>query len=118
MSDKTLIYACSGCSNVGQLANAIALDLHREGLAEMGCIAGVGGDVPLQLKMINSGRPIIAIDGCPMDCVRNCLERHGVTPSHHMMLSELGIQKNKTAPFDEHEKDALVAHLKKELQKP
>lgn len=40
-----LVYACSGCSNVAQLANDLALRLDRARLAEMSCIAGVGGDV-------------------------------------------------------------------------
>jgi uncharacterized metal-binding protein len=115
ISEKALIYACSGCSNVGQLANAIAIDLHREGLGEMGCIAGVGGDIPSHIKLVSSGRPILSIDGCPMECVRRCLARHGITPQHHITLSDLGIQKNKTAPFSENEKTSLVNHLKKEL---
>ena len=41
-----LVYSCSGCSNLAQLANDLALRLDRDGLAEMSCIAGVGGDVP------------------------------------------------------------------------
>lgn len=46
MNDDSLplVYACSGCSNVAQLANTIAVRLDRAGLAEMSCIAGVGGD--------------------------------------------------------------------------
>jgi len=116
-ADKALIYACSGCSNVGQLANAIALDLHRDGYGEMGCIAGLGGDIPSHIKLANSGRPILSIDGCPMECVRRCLDRHGVKSAHHITLSDLGIQKNKTAPFDETEKTALVNHLKQTLAK-
>ncbi|HAQ85985.1 MAG TPA: zinc-binding protein, partial [Pseudomonas sp.] len=40
-----LVYACSGCSNVAQLANTLAVRLDRAGLAEMSCIAGVGGRV-------------------------------------------------------------------------
>ncbi len=39
-----LVYACSGCSNVAQLANDLALRLDRARLAEMSCIAGVGDD--------------------------------------------------------------------------
>jgi len=35
-------------------------------MAEMSCIAGVGGDVPQLLKLAHSGRPIIALDGCPL----------------------------------------------------
>ena len=43
LADKPLVYSCSGCSNVAQLANDIAVWMSREGVAEMSCIAGVGG---------------------------------------------------------------------------
>ncbi|MFC3282033.1 putative zinc-binding protein [Litchfieldella rifensis] len=36
-----LIYSCSGCSDVAQLANEVALRLDHAGVAEMSCIAGV-----------------------------------------------------------------------------
>ncbi len=41
--NKPLVYACSGCSNVAQLANDLALILNRKNLAEMSSIAGIGG---------------------------------------------------------------------------
>ena len=34
-----LIYSCSGCSNIAQLANSVAIELDREIKAEMSCIA-------------------------------------------------------------------------------
>ncbi|KAB2842761.1 MAG: zinc-binding protein, partial [Burkholderiales bacterium] len=52
-----LIYSCSGCSSAAQLTNALALQLTREGLGEMSCIAGVGGGVPALLRLARAGRP-------------------------------------------------------------
>lgn len=43
---RPLVYSCSGCSSAAQLANHVALQLDRRGVAEMSCIAGVGGDGP------------------------------------------------------------------------
>jgi uncharacterized metal-binding protein len=40
-----LIFACSGCSNVGQLANDVAVKLSREGHGKMSCLAGVGAHI-------------------------------------------------------------------------
>lgn len=40
--DKSLIYSRSGCSNVPQLANDLAVILDREGSAKISCIAWVG----------------------------------------------------------------------------
>lgn len=92
-TQKPLVYACSGCSNVAQLANDMAVVMDREGYAQMSCIAGVGGDVKGLVKVARSGRPILAIDGCPIACVKQTLARHGVKPTWHMELSELGIKK-------------------------
>ncbi|UUA75032.1 putative zinc-binding protein [Cellvibrio sp. QJXJ] len=88
-----LVYSCSGCSNVAQLANDLAVTLDREGHAQMSCIAGVGGNVKNLVKTAKSDRPILAIDGCKVACVKKVLERHRIVPQWHMELTELGIKK-------------------------
>lgn len=88
-----LVYSCSGCSNVAQLANDVAVALDREGYAQMSCIVGVGGDVKGLVKVAQSGRPILAIDGCKIACVYKTLEKHNVTPQWHLELTSLGIKK-------------------------
>ncbi|CAD5110583.1 putative zinc-binding protein [Zestomonas carbonaria] len=88
-----LVYACSGCSNVAQLANTLAVRLDRAGLAEMSCIAGVGGHVPALVSKARSGKPILAIDGCRLQCVQGCLDQHGVTADVHLVLGEYGLKK-------------------------
>ena len=101
MSDPKLplVYSCSGCSNVAQLANTIAVRLDRAGLAEMSCIAGVGGRVSSLVNTANSGRPILAIDGCRLQCVRGCLDQHDVQASVHLVLSEQGLKKRYGEDF-------------------
>lgn len=88
-----LVYSCSGCSSVAQLANALAVRLDREGEAQMSCIAGVGADLPAFVRQASAGRPILALDGCPLACVRNCLKRHGVEPDRYVQLQEYGVKK-------------------------
>jgi uncharacterized metal-binding protein len=90
-----LVYSCSGCSPAAQTANLIAIKLDREDLAEMSCIAGVGGDVKPLVKTAKSGREIIAIDGCPLACTKNCLARHEVKPTYHFDLSHFNVIKKK-----------------------
>jgi len=92
-TEKPLVYACSGRSNVAQLANDVAVVMDREGHADMSCIAGVGGDVKSLVKVAKSGRDICAIDGCPLACVKHTLARHGVTPKWHIELTRWGIKK-------------------------
>jgi uncharacterized metal-binding protein len=112
MADKTLplVYSCSGCSSAAQLANAVALKLDRDGSAEMSCIAGVGGGVAPLVKLAQSGRTVIAIDGCPLACARECLAKQGVTPDHHLLLNELGVRKKMHADFDPADVGYLAAY--------
>ena len=77
------------------MANDLALRLDREGLAEMSCIAGVGGGVTTLVRLAQSGRPILALDGCRLVCVQACLRRVDVTADHTLLLSELGVIKHK-----------------------
>ncbi|HET9903295.1 MAG TPA: putative zinc-binding protein [Xanthobacteraceae bacterium] len=95
-----LVYSCSGCSSVAQLANHLAIRLDHEGYAEMSCIAGVGGDVGPLVRIAKSGRPIIAIDGCALACVLHTLARHGVVPAAHRLLASDGIRKRYHQTFD------------------
>ena len=98
-TSKPLIYSCSGCSNVAQLANDIAVTLDREGNYEMSCIAGLGGDVKPLVKKAKSASNIIAIDGCKLACARHTLARHNIIATKHIDLSELGFKKRKHTNF-------------------
>lgn len=111
-----LVYSCSGCSSAAQLANNVALQLDRRGVAEMSCIAGVGGDVPSLLKIAHAGRPIVALDGCPLVCVKSCLARHGIASDRHYQLNQLGVKKRYHADFDPIEAEAVVAHVMADLK--
>lgn len=107
-----LVYSCSGCSNVAQLANTLALRLDRAGLAEMSCIAGVGGDVPALVRKAASGRRILALDGCQLHCVKNCLARHGVAPDDHVTLNAFGVRKRYGEDCTTEETEQLLEEVK------
>lgn len=106
-----LVYSCSGCSSAAQMANYVAVQLDRRGAAEMSCIAGVGGDVPALLKLVHSGRPIIAIDGCPLACVKHSLERHGIAADEYVQLAEHGVRKRFHADFDPEQAEQVVTQV-------
>lgn len=112
-ADRSLpiVYACSGCSSAAQLANFVAVRLDRTGLAEMSCIAGVGGDVPSLLKTARSGRPIVALDGCPLVCVKSCLARHGIAPDQHHQLQTYGVRKRQHEDFDPDQAQQVLAQV-------
>ncbi len=106
-----LIYSCSGCSNVAQLANTLAVRLDRAGLAEMSCIAGVGGDVKALVKKAKTNRSIIVIDGCNLHCAKACLERHNVAADMHVTLSDYGLRKRYGEDCSKEEADQLFAEF-------
>ena len=118
MTNNTLrlVYSCSGCSNVAQLANNLALRLDRQGLAEMSCIAGVGGHVAALVNKAKSGRRIVALDGCPLQCVSGCLAQHAIQPDIHLILSESGLRKRYGEDCSNAEQDALFSQLQQQLQ--
>lgn len=118
MSDEQipLVYSCSGCSNVAQLANDIAVVMNQEGHAEMSCIAGVGGDVKSLVNVAKSGRKIVAIDGCPLACVKQTLARHQVEPTWHIELTKMGIKKIYRQSCSIHEHYHVLKQVYRELK--
>lgn len=106
-----LVYSCSGCSNVAQLANTVALRLDRAGLAEMSCIVGVGGGVAPLVDKARSGRRIIALDGCSLQCVRACLRQHELLADVHVILSQLGLRKRFGVDCGEPEMELVFSRV-------
>lgn len=105
-----LVYSCSGCSSVAQLANDCALELDRAGRAQMSCISGVGGGVPSLQKLAQSGRPILALDGCALACVKACLAQAGITATVHLILNQEGARKRFHVDAQPEER-ALIAQV-------
>lgn len=107
-----LVYSCSGCSSVAQLANDLAVQLDREGVAQMSCISGVGGGVNSLVKLARSGRPILALDGCNLACVKACLEQANVMPTMHIILNQEGAKKRLHTDCTENERQSVWITVK------
>lgn len=110
-----LVYSCSGSSNVAQLANYLAVRLDRLGVSEMSCIAGVGGDVRALVKKATAGRPVVAIDGCPLSCCEVVLEAKGVKPVRIIRLHEMGLKKRQHVDFGAQEREEVFRQVLEEL---
>ncbi|MBM3461951.1 MAG: zinc-binding protein [Armatimonadetes bacterium] len=113
--DQPLLYSCSGCSSAAQMANDIALHIDRGGHAEMSCAAGLGGDIPALVRKAQSGRPLIALDGCPLHCVKATLARHGLKAKLHITLSDYGVKKHLHVDFDREEATRVEGHVMSRL---
>jgi len=90
-----MILACSGGSNVGQLTNQAAVELTREGFGKMFCLAGIGGQLSGFVQSAKDVPQMVAIDGCPVGCTKAILEQAKVPLKNYIVVTELGIEKNK-----------------------
>lgn len=91
-----IIFACSGCADVGELADQAARKLTRDGAGKMFCLSGIGGRVSSILTATEAAHSILAIDGCSLDCTQKTLELAGFSPTRHLRLNELGFEKGNT----------------------
>lgn len=96
-----LIFACSGAADVGKISDLAARKLTEEGAGKMFCLAGIGGRVSGIMATTGAAQAILAIDGCPLDCAKKTLENAGFTKFEYVRLSDLGMEKGKTAVTDE-----------------
>ncbi|WP_256013539.1 putative zinc-binding protein [Desertivirga xinjiangensis] len=113
---KRLVYSCSGCSSAAQMANYLAIQLDRSRLADMSCIAGLGGDVKKMVKAAKQASEIIAIDGCPLACAKACLDRHGLLPDIHYQLGHSGVKKKDHEDFDIVQAQQILKKIKELLK--
>ncbi len=104
-----LVFACSGAADVGAVADQAARALTRQGAGKMFCLAGIGGRVDVIMQTTLAAQSVLGIDGCPLDCVKHCLEEAGFTKFSHLRLSDLGMAKGQTPPTEENVRRAVLA---------
>jgi len=90
-----MILSCSGGSNVGQLSNQAAVELTREGVGKMFCLAGIGGQLSGFVQSARDVPEMVTIDGCSVGCAKAILEKARVPLKSYLVLTDLGIEKNK-----------------------
>jgi len=95
----TMVFACSGGSDVGGLSDRVARKLARDGKAKMYCLAGVGAGLPNMVSAAGAVKKRIVIDGCPVNCARKIMEKAGLTAEFHN-LKDLGFEKGKSQVDD------------------
>jgi len=109
---SVLVFPCSGGSNVGQIANAAAVELARQGVAKMYCLAGVAAHIPGMVDSAGGAELRIAIDGCGVACARKALEHAGISVDHAVVVTELGIAKSYAMDWSpEHVRQVASASL-------
>ncbi len=92
-TDNVMLFACSGGSNVAQIANDAARTLDQLGQGRMYCAIGVVGKLPNFIETANKADRRVAIDGCEVHCLKKGLEAAGVPVDVHVVVTDLGIEK-------------------------
>lgn len=105
----TLIFACSGSSNVGQITNSVALRLAREGQGTMSCLAGVGAHLSGFVVPAKDCERLVVLDGCEHSCALKTFEHVGVKPHVYVNLTNHGFVKQHGVPIAEVEIERAFA---------
>ncbi len=103
----TMILACSGGSNVGQLSNQVAIELTQEGFGKLSCLAGVGAHLSGFVQSARDIDQLVVIDGCSMGCAKGVLEQAEVPLRSYLVVTDLGIEKNKDMDLKRDEIDRV-----------
>ena len=90
-----MIYACSGCADLGEIADKTARYLAKNGYAKMTCLSSLGAHLPGFIKSAKSAAENAAIDGCGIACGKKVLEGAGVS-AKSIILTDMGYKKNET----------------------
>ena len=106
-----MVFACSGASNVGQIANAAAVKLNDKGIARFYCLVGAVSHIPGMVKGAESAEYIIAIDGCPVGCAKKALEHLKLSIDEYIVVTEKGVKKT----YDLHPRKADVDKILKNI---
>ena len=89
---KTSVLACSGGSNVGQIANNVMIELDKKGVGNAYCLAGIGAALSGFVESAKAAKTVV-IDGCPVGCGKKAFEKYGIEASQYLIVTELGIEK-------------------------
>ena len=98
--EPALVVACSGASDVGEIADHAARRLAREGVAQMYCLAGVGARLAGMVETAKSASGLLVIDGCATACGKHAVKGAGIGNFLHLQIRDLGLVKGST-PVDD-----------------
>ncbi len=92
-SSTTIILACSGGSNVGQITNEVAKLLDIAGEGKFFCLAGIGGHISGMIASVEGCDKVLVLDGCPMACAKKVVEAANIDDYEYLVITDLGIEK-------------------------
>lgn len=114
-AENVVFLPCSGASNCGQIANQVAVNLTKEGLGNMYCLAGLGAHIDGMVNSAKSADKIIVLDGCLTACAQKVLQHLGISAINNVCVSELGIAKNHEFNLNNSDIAMVADHIRKIL---
>jgi uncharacterized metal-binding protein len=124
MSDKVpenALFVCFGCmSNVGTLTGLAGLEVVKQvGPDQAGifCLGGLATEVKMVQDKTRAAKRIITVDGCPMNCARNIVERAGFTPDRIInLVQDCGLKKGPPLQYSDQDLQTAVAAIRAAVQ--
>ncbi len=107
-----MILACAGGSNVGQLSNQAAVELTAEGWGKMFCLAGIAGHLSGFVQSAKDVEHMVVIEGCQVGCSKAIMEHLDIPLKNYIVLTDLGIEKNKDFNLKREAVDKVKAAIK------
>lgn len=111
---EKIVYTCSGCADVGEIADQVGRKLRKEGFAtpKASCLIGISAGITPFIEAAKAAETVITIDGCEILCAKKVIQSIGIMP-RAIVLTEMGLQKGNTTPSPE-----LYDTLSRTIQEP
>jgi len=90
-----IVLACSGACDLGQVTDMVARKLRDNGVRKMNCLAVVGAGIEKSIEDFKK-KNILMLDGCPIDCGKQILDKAGFTDYKYLRVTDLGYNKGQT----------------------
>ncbi|WP_243544777.1 putative zinc-binding protein [Pseudodesulfovibrio tunisiensis] len=91
-----LIFSCSGCADVGEIADQTARRLTRDGVGRMFCLASMAAGIEKKIKIAQDADKVLVMDGCPLDCASKTLAAADIPWTARLRMTDQGFDKGES----------------------
>lgn len=95
-----MVLDCSGACDLGQIIDIVARKLRDNGVRKMNCLAVVGAGIEKSIEDFKK-KNILMLDGCPIDCGKQILDKAGFKDYKYLRVTDLGYKKGQTTVNEE-----------------
>jgi len=112
------ITTCPGGSNVSMISYKVAAALDKEGYCTFVRVAGEKArdkDTARLNEADKAAQKWILLEGCNKGCGLEALKIAGITPEEHILVTDLGIQRENKTDFTPEELATVLEAVKKTI---